>query len=126
MNQQEKLERAKLLTQKKKVFDDFLLCYVQRDFRLFCSYLKIYTKDSKHPEIPFSYDNWHGEQKKFDENRSGRDIILKPRQIGISSLELARDLFFALTHKGARVLIVAHDNPTKLSLMNDLKVFLNI
>ncbi len=45
-------------------------------------------------------------QTAFDVARSGRDIILKPRQVGLTTWELARDVWFFLTHAGANVVVV--------------------
>ena len=45
-------------------------------------------------------------QAAFEEVRTGRDIILKPRQIGFTTWELARDVWFFLTRPGARVTVL--------------------
>lgn len=45
-------------------------------------------------------------QALFHIERTGRDIILKPRQVGITTLEAARDLWTFLCVDGARVVIV--------------------
>ncbi len=42
----------------------------------------------------------------FEAKRTGRDIILKPRQIGMTVWELARDVWFFLTRPGAHVVVV--------------------
>ena len=42
----------------------------------------------------------------FEPKRTGRDIILKPRQIGMTIWELARDVWFFLTRPGAHVVVV--------------------
>lgn len=77
------------------------------DFRRFCECLSIATKDPSAPLVPFG-EFWP-EQDDFDRKRCGRDIVLKTRQIGLTTLELARDLQFACTHDGVQVLIVGHD-----------------
>ncbi len=38
--------------------------------------------------------------------RTARDIVLKPRQVGFTTIELARDLWMFLTKPGARVVVV--------------------
>jgi hypothetical protein len=47
-------------------------------------------------------------QAAFEATRSknGRDIVLKPRQVGLTTWELARDVWYFLTRRGARVVIV--------------------
>ena len=45
-------------------------------------------------------------QSAFEVSRSGRDIVLKPRQVGLTTWELARDVWYFLTRKGARVVVV--------------------
>ncbi len=45
-------------------------------------------------------------QRRFNRERTGRDISLKPRQVGFSTNELARDVYFFLTTKGVTVVIV--------------------
>lgn len=49
-------------------------------------------------------------QAAFEVTRSGRDIILKPRQVGFTTWELARDIWFFLTRPGAQVVIVAQSD----------------
>lgn len=70
----------------------------------------------------FGWDQWHPEQQRFDRDRIGWDIILKPRQIGISTLELARDLQYARTHRGVQVLVVVHDGAAKTQLFSTIKL----
>lgn len=61
-------------------------------------------------KIRFAYDRWHTEQRLFEKHRTGRDIILKPRQIGFTTLELIRDICFGLRYSGVQVLIVCQDD----------------
>ncbi len=51
-------------------------------------------------------------QKKYCAARTPRDVVLKPRQIGFSTLELARDIWFFLTRPGARVVVVVQSMTT--------------
>lgn len=78
------------------------------DFRRFCSLLTISTKEADAEPIPF--DRWWPEQEDFERNRLGRDLVLKTRQIGFTTLELARDLQYAVTHQGVQVVLVGHDS----------------
>lgn len=45
-------------------------------------------------------------QSAFEVTRSRRDIVLKPRQVGLTTWELARDVWYFLTRRGARVVVV--------------------
>lgn len=91
------------------------------DFPTFCSFLDIRLKDA--PPKRFAYDEWFHEQQVFEANRTGLDIVLKPRQVGFSTLELARDLWFALMHPGVNVLVVAHDGDLAEQLFQTLHIF---
>lgn len=71
------------------------------DFPAFCGLLGIIQKDGQHRKFRLN-----AIQRLFCIERTGRDVVLKPRQIGFSTLELARDVWFFLTRPGARVLIV--------------------
>jgi hypothetical protein len=71
---------------------------------------------------PFGWDNWHEEQRDFERDRSGWDVILKSRQIGISTLELARDLQYARTHTGVQVVVVVQDEAAKAELFESIKI----
>lgn len=81
---------------------------VLRDLRKLGRLLSIKTKSRG--IIPFAFTSWHAEQRRFDRARTGRDVVLKARQIGFTTLELARDVQFARTHSGVQVLIVVHDS----------------
>lgn len=63
-----------------------------RNFKYFCGLLRIKTKKGGTP-IPLRLSSI---QKAFCDARTGRDIILKPRQVYMTTLELARDLWFFL------------------------------
>jgi hypothetical protein len=62
--------------------------------------------------------NFNPIQALFHVDRTGRDVVLKPRQIGFTTLELARDLYKFACTEGARVVVVCQsvsDNaPAKL------------
>lgn len=78
------------------------LAWALADFRRFCGLLQIQPK-SGGGRIRF---NLSPIQRKYDAARTPRDIILKPRQVYITTLEAARDLWFFLTRPGARVVVV--------------------
>lgn len=89
------------------------LAEVERDFVAFCRHVRIVTKAGERVPLHFN-----AIQSIFHVARTGRDIILKPRQIGFSTLELARDLWTFLCKTGARVVVVcqsvADGSPAKL------------
>ncbi len=49
-------------------------------------------------------------QSAFTFARTGRDYVLKARQVGLTTEELARDIWFFLTRPGARVVIVVQSS----------------
>jgi phage FluMu gp28-like protein len=71
-------------------------------FPRFCGLLKIPPK-SGGARIPLV---WSPIQRHYHDHRSARDIILKPRQVYMTTLECARDLWWFVTKPGARVLVV--------------------
>lgn len=87
------------------------------DFRAFCSVLSIATKGPADSAgagagdgptlVPFT--KWWPEQEDFNSRRTGRDLVLKTRQIGFTTIELARDLQYACLHDGVQVLVVGHN-----------------
>jgi hypothetical protein len=59
-------------------------------------------------------------QRAFCDARTGRDVILKPRQVWITSVELARDIWYWLTKPGSNVVVMCqsstdHDMSNRLS-----------
>lgn len=78
--------------------------------------VEIKTKASG--KVPFGWETWHPEQRRFHAQRTGRDIVLKPRQIGFSTLEVLRDIQFARTHEGVQVVIVVHTEKAKTELFS--------
>ena len=95
------------------------LAEVLADFPSFCSLLEIRTK--RQGIVNLHYSRWHPEQRTFEANRTGLDLVLKPRQIGFSTLELARDLHHAITHPGENVQVVVHDAEIKEQLFLTLR-----
>ncbi len=96
------------------------LSEVMRDFRKFCALLPIKTKSQG--IVNFNYGRWHDEQKQFERERTGWDLVLKSRQIGYTTEELARDFHHALTHEGHNVLVVVHDEKLKSQLFEALRM----
>lgn len=98
--------------QLERLADD--LAEVMLDLPSLASLLQIRTKTQG--KVPFGWDRWHPEQRRFEAERTGRDIVLKPRQIGFSTLELVRDFQFARTHEGTQTVIVVHTGEAKAEL----------
>ncbi len=70
-------------------------------FERFCGLLDIVGKSGGRQKFRLN-----AIQKKFCGERTGRDVVLKPRQVGFSTLELARDVYTFLTVPGSRVVVV--------------------
>ncbi len=49
-------------------------------------------------------------QRRYNAARTRRDIILKPRQVHVTTLECARDLWHFVTRPGARVVVVCQSS----------------
>lgn len=90
------------------------IAQARSNFDVFCELIRIAPKETG-PRVPL-YRN--AIQNLFEANRTGRDIALKPRQVGFTTLELARDLWTFLTRDGARVVVVCQsvsdNSPAKL------------
>jgi hypothetical protein len=71
------------------------------DFPGFCRCLDILTKDAKRVPLELS-----SIQLRYAAARTSRDVILKPRQVGITTEEQARDIWHFLSVPGARVVLV--------------------
>lgn len=73
----------------------------RNDFRTFASFLDIVPREGLPSKL-----RPNAIQSAFEAARTGRDIVLKPRQVGLTTWELARDIWFFLTRPGARVVVV--------------------
>lgn len=92
------------------------------DFLGFVSLLDIVPKDTRAGRIKLQPNTI---QAAFEGSRTGRDIILKPRQIGFTTWELARDVWYFLTRRGAKVVVVVQssaDHAPLKSLSSKLRV----
>lgn len=81
--------------------NEFLLSCLS-SFERFCGLLAIQPKEGG-GRIPFRFSPL---QRQYNSARSPRDIILKGRQVYVTTLECARDLWWFLTKPGARVVVV--------------------
>lgn len=107
-----------------KLLKAYYQCLREQDFKTFAGFCRIYS-DFSNDFIFLRYDNWTYAQKQFHQNRSKKDIVLKPRRIGFTTLELARDLFFALTNPGSTVMIVAQEYSLAKKAIQDIKNFIS-
>ncbi len=71
------------------------------DFEAFCGLVDIIPKSGKRTKLRLNPI-----QRRYCETRTSRDVVLKPRQIGFTTMELARDIWTLLTKPGARVVVV--------------------
>lgn len=55
-------------------------------------------------------------QRRFNAVRSGRDVVLKPRQVFFTTLEAARDVWWFLTRPGAHVVVVCQSQTDQAAL----------
>ncbi len=87
------------------------------DFRRFCALIDIVPKDGRRRKFQLN-----AIQSAFCLDRTGRDVVLKPRQVGFTTLEQARDVFRFLTVRGARVVVTCQSTtdhtPAKLLSSN--------
>lgn len=82
-------------------------------FETFCGLIDIIPKDGRRRKFGLN-----AIQKLFCAQQTGRDVVLKPRQIGFTTLEQARDVYHFLTVPGARVVVTCQSirdgSPEKL------------
>jgi predicted Fe-Mo cluster-binding NifX family protein len=89
---------------------------VVNDPRLFAAgFLRILTKDKL--LVPF---RWNAAQEDFQRNRTGRDLILKARQLGFTTL-VQGEIFRRLVTGTRNAITLTHDSDatTKIRLMAD-------
>lgn len=91
------------------------------DFTVFCSKLQIKPKSGVRENL-----RPNPIQAAFQAARTARDLVLKPRQVGLTTWELARDVWYFLTKPGALVVVVCQsmaddvaikENSEKLRIM---------
>lgn len=94
-----------------------------RSFPKFCALLQIIDIETGQ-RVPMRL-TWI--QRRYCERRTRRDIILKPRKVFMTTLEIARDLWWFLTRRGARVVIVVQSekgNAARNTIRSMLRVAL--
>jgi hypothetical protein len=84
------------------------------------SKFNIVNKDGQ--SVSFLPNNF---QEKFLTDMSGRDVILKARQCGFSSLILAMFTLDFLREENSRSVCISHDGPSATKLLDRVKYFLD-
>jgi hypothetical protein len=99
-------------------------------FREFCAALRVDTKDGG--VISLSEENWLGTQRYFiDEIERGLNdgvhsfVVLKGRQLGITTIALALDLFFLFKYSGLSGSLVTHDEESRDMFKSTLSMYID-
>lgn len=74
------------------------LAWTLEDFTRFCGIVDIVPKSGRRQKLVLNEI-----QRAYCARRTPRDNVLKPRQVGFTTLEQARDVYYFLTVPGARV-----------------------
>ncbi len=64
------------------------------------------------------------EQRYIDENLTGRDLIPKARQLGVSSYFLAKSLVRCLMHRNTRAVVISHDKESTQRMLAKVRYFI--
>lgn len=97
-----------------------LLARCLDDFPLFCSALVWIVPKSGHR----STLRFNTIQRRYCEARSPRDVLVKSRQVGMTTLELARDVYKFVSAPGQRVIVLCQsqtDHQIINKLSNDIQ-----
>lgn len=106
-----------LRNKKEKIRISPRLRKVLNDFTLFCkNFIKIVNNDGE--LIPFELNQ---QQQYFIDNAGKYNLILKPRQIGLTIISLAFCLWMALTNSNTNYLIVSYKGESAKDLFEKLK-----
>jgi hypothetical protein len=101
-----------------------LLAYYLDDFERFCGALIwIVGKDGQRKKLRFNTI-----QRKYCESRTPRDVLVKSRQVGMTTLELARDVWKFVSEPGQRVIVLCQsmtDHQILNKLSGDIKRMLD-
>ena len=110
------IEAIALLERMGRSVEGFGVKYAD-DFYGFCDLLEIKPKEAGGGGlIPFRLTRI---QRAYCGARTARDVILKARQVKITSIELARDVWYFLTKRGVNVRVVCQSS-TDNSMANEL------
>lgn len=84
------------------------------------SLLMIADKDGN--DVNFILNN---EQRRVDENLTGRDLIPKARQLGVSSYFLAKALVRCLMHRNTRAVVISHDKESTQRMLAKVQYYIS-
>lgn len=84
------------------------------------SLLQIADKEGE--DVPFILNN---QQARVDSSLTGRDVIPKARQMGISSYFLARYTIRCLAVRNTRAVVISHDKESTQRMLNKVHYFLS-
>lgn len=90
-------------------------------FATFCAYFVEIVTETPGVVAPL---HWNDIQRQFNYRRTGWDVVLKARRVGFTTVELARDLWFALTRPTASVGIIVpphKENIPRKKLISTIK-----
>lgn len=94
-----------------------------KSFEIFCKeFIVIVGKAGK--RLPFK---WNRAQRRVMEKRAGRDIVLKGRQLGMTTLELARSLWLAALRPNISIAVITpseKDDKLKKAIRQKLEIML--
>lgn len=97
--------------------EDFLR-WAFADFRRFCGLLQILPKDGPRTQFVLNHI-----QQDYLKKRTARTICAKPRQVGLSTITLAEDVYHFLTHPGARVMSLCQSMATHDPFKNFVRLY---
>ncbi len=86
------------------------------DFLGFCDLLEVKPREVGAGAVPFKLTPI---QAAYNEARTPRDVILKPRQVKITTIELARDVWFWLVKAGVGVIVLCQSS-TEHKMLSEL------
>ncbi|GAB7388425.1 hypothetical protein BSNK01_22620 [Bacillaceae bacterium] len=106
------MARTKKLTKQEK------LDIIMNDFKLFCkNFVKIV--DNNGDLIPFVLNE---QQEYFIDHADKYNIILKPRQLGFTTMSLAYCLWMAVTNPNTNYMIISYKSESSKTLFEKLKM----
>jgi hypothetical protein len=102
----------------------------RKNFEAFCRALQVDTKD--YGLINLSPEKWLGTQRRFvDEIEAGMGegvhtfVVLKGRQVAITTICLALDLYWLFAHQGVSGSLVTHDEETRDMFRSMLSTYMD-
>ncbi len=107
-----------------------MAAFNRKNFEDFCRALKVDTKD--YGLIDLAPERWLGTQRRFiDEIEKGMAegvhsfVVLKGRQVAITTICLALDLYWLFAHNGVSGSLVTHDEETREMFRAMLTTYIN-